>query len=286
MVALDRDSAVAHQKGLIKMLIRTPKAVRTEMEPLLGIIKLYVAVGILLFLRPFFDKCRAMISFACVYDLLPAGDCLFTEAPRPNTLLRGIISRASLDPGFLVYKKETIECLLDVYEAISGLDHLVHNGSGMTTAEVDRILSFAKRTETTVFSESDAQYEPAERVNMCCQLSSQTFWKIVRNRRRFHELQSKDEIPEVQMILKHIQQLEPLHWIRNAPEIFTWIVFTGAAASTSERSRVAFVSYAGTVLTAIDAESLTLTRKGFYYFRWLRSLDKNRISPSVLEVKP
>lgn len=47
MVALDRDSAVAHQAGLLKMLIRTPKSFRTEIGPLIGIIKLYVATGVI-----------------------------------------------------------------------------------------------------------------------------------------------------------------------------------------------------------------------------------------------
>jgi hypothetical protein len=47
MVALDRDSAITHQTGLLKMLLRTPKSFRTEIGPLIGIIKLYVAIGII-----------------------------------------------------------------------------------------------------------------------------------------------------------------------------------------------------------------------------------------------
>lgn len=46
MVALDRDSAVTHQRGLVKMLLRTPKSFRTEIGPLIGIVKLYVAIDV------------------------------------------------------------------------------------------------------------------------------------------------------------------------------------------------------------------------------------------------
>jgi hypothetical protein len=226
-----------------------------------------------------------MLSFACIYELYPKWDCLFSEAIRPNTLLRIIVSQASLGTGLVVYKKETIESLLDVYEAISGLDHLIHSDPDMITPEVDRILSFAKVNVTIDFIEDDLQHEPMERVNACCQLACQAFWKTVRSRRRYQQIQSSDEMPEVQMILKHILQLEPIYWIRNAPEIFTWITFTGAAASTTEKDRVAFVSHAGTILTAIDAESLTLARQGFRYFCLLRKLSGHDEPSSVLDKK-
>lgn len=42
MVALDQKSAVLHQKGLVKMLLSTPKTLMDELGPLIGVIKLYV----------------------------------------------------------------------------------------------------------------------------------------------------------------------------------------------------------------------------------------------------
>lgn len=44
MLALDRDSAVAHQKGLVKMLLATPQSFRADIAPLIGIVKMCVAI--------------------------------------------------------------------------------------------------------------------------------------------------------------------------------------------------------------------------------------------------
>lgn len=213
-----------------------------------------------------------MLSFACIYDLPPMWDCLNSESIRPSTLLRNIVSEASLGAGAVVYDKGIIESLLDVYEVISGLDHLVYSDYDTTAREVDRVLAFAKTNSATILIENHVHHEPAERIYASCQLACQVFWKIVRHRHRFEQIQQRNGIFEVQLLLKHIYQTEPLYWIHNAPEIYTWIAFTGAAASITERDRVAFVSHAGTILTAIDAESLTLARQGWRYFRLLRNL--------------
>lgn len=55
MVALDRASAIAHQKGLIKMLLLTPKPVRDGIGPLLGVIKLYGSKPFDVISRPNFN---------------------------------------------------------------------------------------------------------------------------------------------------------------------------------------------------------------------------------------
>jgi hypothetical protein len=44
MVSLDRGSAVAHQKGLVKMLLAAPKTFRDHIGPLIAIIKMYVII--------------------------------------------------------------------------------------------------------------------------------------------------------------------------------------------------------------------------------------------------
>jgi hypothetical protein len=77
---------------------------------------------------------------------------------------------------------------------------------------------------------------------------------------------------DVRQLLEHLSQIEPLYWIRNAPELFTWAAFTGAAASKHQDTCVTFISKAGTVLTAIENEDLTLIRQGWRYYRLLKRL--------------
>ncbi|KAL4876187.1 hypothetical protein BJY04DRAFT_210742 [Aspergillus karnatakaensis] len=251
MVGLDRDSAVTHQKGLGRMLLQTPKAFRADIGPLIAIVKLY--------------------------------DCLYSKFVRPKTLLRNIVSRASLETGSAFYQKETIEKLLDVYEVVSRLDHLLDSDNDMV-AEVDRILSLATINDSALVFESDLHHNPVDRINACCQLSCEAFWKILRRRRRFEQMGINDGArSEATMILEHIQNIEPLYWIRNAPETFAWVVFTGAAACSTGKDRAAFVGHAGTILTAVDGESLTLTRQGWRYFQLLRKLAGHEITHSVLD---
>jgi hypothetical protein len=45
MVALERDLAVTHQKGLVKMLLATPECLRADIGPLIAIVKVYVAIS-------------------------------------------------------------------------------------------------------------------------------------------------------------------------------------------------------------------------------------------------
>ncbi|CEL04015.1 hypothetical protein ASPCAL05149 [Aspergillus calidoustus] len=260
MVALDRESAVAHQKGLVKMLLATPKSFRADIGPLIAIVKL------------------AMLSFACIYDMLPIWDCLYSNTIRPNALLRNIVSRAVLDSERILYYKETLDAILDVYEAVSRLDHLVDADEPRISAEVDTVLSFARSNNTLTQTEHSQEYDSKWRINLCCQLSAQLLWNILRRPRqsRGHAEQIQNTTDnggsEIERILKHIQQVEPLYWITHAPDVFTWIVFTAAAASSTLPVRVAFISRAGTVLTAVDGESLSLIRQGWRYFWLLRRL--------------
>ncbi|KAL2816538.1 hypothetical protein BJX63DRAFT_138661 [Aspergillus granulosus] len=270
MIALDRDSAAAHQKGLVKMLLVTPKSFRADIGPLIAIVKV------------------AMISFACIYDMLPIWDCLYSESIRPNVLLRNIVTRATLENEQGLYQKQTIDAILDVYETVSRLDHLVHSDQASIISEVDRVLSFSSTGDGIVLDVQDGQYNMAtgERINICCQLACRVFWKTLlqrRGRRPFDQDSNTIEDPELKQILKHLQQLEPWYWIRNAPEVFTWIVCTGAAASSTQADRVAFVSHAGTILTAIDGEQLTMTRQGWRYFCLLRRLGGHDEPLAVLE---
>ncbi|KAL3440914.1 hypothetical protein BJX65DRAFT_314311 [Aspergillus insuetus] len=249
MVALDRDSAFAHQKGLVKMLLATPKSFRADIGPLIAIVK------------------WAMLSFACIYDMLPIWDCLHSNAVRPNTLLRNIVSKATLEEEPTIYYKQTIAGILDVYEAVSRLDHLVHAEEDRISAEVDIALSLGPIDYAFTQADLRAQKDPKVTANICCQLSCQLFWKTLRRRRQQeHADQTRNATNthenEIGQILQHLDKIEPLYWISHAPEAFTWIVFTGAAASSTQTDRVSFVSRAGKILTAIDDERLSLIRQG------------------------
>ncbi|GAQ46164.1 hypothetical protein AtubIFM55763_009758 [Aspergillus tubingensis] len=254
MLALDRDSAVAHQKGLVKMLLATPQSFRADIGPLIAIVKI------------------AMLSFACIYDVLPVWDCLSSESVRPNTILRNVVSRATLGNDESSFEKETADAILDVYEAISRLDYIVHGERGSISAEVERALSFATTKSWTGRPESSLPLTPPETLNVCCQICCELFWKVLL--RSSHSQQAPDMAGDhaVRQLLKYLSQIEPLYWIRNAPEVFTWAAFTGAAASEHQDTCVAFISKAGTILTAIDDEELTLIRQGWRYFRLLKGL--------------
>jgi hypothetical protein len=177
----------------------------------------------------------------------------------------------------MISYKQTINGILDVYEAVSRLDHLVHAEEDRISAEVDIALSPGPINYTFTQADLRAQKNPKETVNICCQLSCQLFWKTLRRRRRQeHADQTRHATDthenEIGQILQLLDKVESLYWINYAPEVFTWIVFTGAAASSTQTDRVAFISRAGTVLTAIDDESLSLIRQGWRYFRLLRRL--------------
>jgi hypothetical protein len=219
-----------------------------------------------------------MLSFACIYDMLPIWDCLYSNTIRPNALLRNIVSTAVLDSERILYYKETLDAILDVYEAVSRLDRLVDADEPGISAEVDTVLSFARSNNSLTQTEHSQEYDSKWRINLCCQLSAQLLWNILRRPRqsRGHaepiQNTTDNGESEIERILKHIQQVEPLYWITHAPDVFTWIVFTGAAASSALPDRVAFISRAGTVLTAVDGESLSLIRQGWRYFWLLRRL--------------
>lgn len=209
-----------------------------------------------------------MLSFACIYDVLPIWDCLFSESIRPNTLLRSIVSRTIFGHAESLLQKETADAILDVYEAISRLDHLVDEDRCRIVAEIERAVSFA----TTATGAGRGENPSPDRLDVCCQITSRIFWAMLQPQSHFQQSAESTESHEIQRLLKHLSHIEPLYWIHNAPEIFTWITFTGAAASGHQDARAAFISQAGTILTAIDDENLTLLRQGWRYFRLLKKL--------------
>ncbi|KAL4947947.1 hypothetical protein BDW69DRAFT_189725 [Aspergillus filifer] len=103
LVALDKVSAAAHQKGLVRMLLSTSQEQRDGLGPLIAIVKV------------------AMLSNVCIFDLPPIWGCLQSEAVRPSSALRSLITGTV---AFALHKS-TMDKILDVYEAVSGLDYLL-----------------------------------------------------------------------------------------------------------------------------------------------------------------
>ncbi|GKZ66249.1 hypothetical protein AnigIFM50267_011097 [Aspergillus niger] len=257
MVALDHDSAVAHQRGLVKMLLATPKSFRNNIGPLIAIVKI------------------AMLSFACIYDMQPIWDCLYSESVRSSSLLRNLVSRAALGNGGSLFQKQTMDGILDVYEAVSRLDQFFHaDRSSTSSIECEWAHILARSSPTTPWTDRHNYLTSSEKLNACCHLSCSIFWTTLR-RRQLHDEQapgSTDQDQLNQVLLNYILQVEPLYWIQNAPEAFTWVAFTGAAASTQPGLRANFINHAATVITAIDGEDLTLIRQGWRYFGLIKRL--------------
>ncbi|OJJ67026.1 hypothetical protein ASPBRDRAFT_200631 [Aspergillus brasiliensis CBS 101740] len=255
MVALDQDSAVTHQRGLVKMLLATPKSVRNDIGPLIAIVKI------------------AMLSFACIYGMQPTWDCLDSESVRPNSLLRNVVSRVALGTGRSVFQKQIMDGILDVYEEVSRLEHCSN-----THEEFERAHPLATSDLTIPLSENiHDRLTPSERLNACCSLSCHIFWKALRGRRQRQSPGEQNPSPTdqdrlIRELLHCLLQVEPLYWIRNAPEAFTWAAFTGAAASSQPDLRATFINHAATVITAIDGEDLTLIRQGWRYFGLVKGL--------------
>ncbi|GKZ32780.1 hypothetical protein AbraIFM66950_002404 [Aspergillus brasiliensis] len=263
MVALDQDSAVTHQRGLVKMLLATPKSVRNDIGPLIAIVKI------------------AMLSFACIYGMQPTWDCLDSESVRPNSLLRNVVSRAALGTGRSVFQKQTMDGILDVYEEVSRLDQCVHADHTCNIHEdFERAHPLATSDLTIPLTEPHNPLTSSERLNACCYLSCHIFWKALQGRRRRQSPGEQTPRPMdhyglIRELLKYLLQVEPLYWIRNAPEAFTWAAFTGAAASSQPDLRATFINHAATVITAIDGEDLTLIRQGWRYFGLVKGLEGN-----------
>jgi hypothetical protein len=190
------------------------------------------------------------------------------------------VSRATFGNGNIFFEKETTEVILDVYEAISRLDHLVHADRYCIHTEVERALSFRRMSNWAETVEGNHHFSPLERLNLCCQICCQLFWKIIRRPSQTQQALNVTEDHDLQQLLKQMSQIEPLYWLRNAPEVFTWAAFTGAAASKDQDACVTFISKAGTILTAIEDEELTLIRQGWSFLRLLKRLggDDNQLA--------
>lgn len=218
-----------------------------------------------------------MLLLACVYEQTPIWDCLYSESIRPNLLLKGVVSRATVEDNGSIFEPETIDAILDVYEAVSRLDCLIDDDLN-DSAELGRAFSFAKTSHSAIRVEFDHSLTSSQRLNICCRLCCQIFWNLLQHQLYPEKITSSSGNWETGQLLREFTQMEPLYWIKNAPDVFAWVVSTGSASSNSRAECVAFVSQAGLILTAVDDEDLSLIRRGWRYFCLLKRLSRTRDS--------
>lgn len=215
-----------------------------------------------------------MLLFACVYEQTPIWDCLYSKSIRPNSLLKEVVSKAAVKDNGSMFEPETMNVILDVYEAVSRLDCLI-DGDLNASAELGRAFSFVKTSHSATRVEFDHSMTSSQRLNICCRLCCQIFWKLLQQHLYPENITSSSGNWETGQLLREFTQIEPIYWIKNAPDVFAWVVSTGSASSNSRAECVAFISQAGPILTAVDDEDLSLIRRSWRYFCLLRRLSRN-----------
>lgn len=250
------------------MLISRHKPRIDELGPLIGVIKLYV-------MRPFIlcsdtqQNHRTMLSYSCVFDTPPVWDSLYDESTRSSSIFRSIVSSSVFKKAGMLFKEEIIESILDLYEAFSKMDQLSDASDATIIAQTEHVLALARNETLSHFLETrKAAVDNISRVNACCQLCCLIFWDLLRLRLLRVNISTINE--NVKRLQELMANIDYSFWIRRAPEVFTWITFTGAAGCIDANDRGAFIHRGSTILTAVDSESLTLMTQGWKYFCLLR----------------
>lgn len=214
-----------------------------------------------------------MISLSCVFDVSPALDCLLSSAICPNAILRNLLASTSSTDNGSLYEDKVRESILDVYEAVSHLDHLIRTDTASMRAKFRSPSSLNEQHDIPVPKENwKEELDAVARLNICCQLSCLLFWRMLKLRGLIYQEMEVGNVEEIKLLLEVLMGVDPSFWTLNAPEALTWIIFTGAAASLDRKTRAAFIHLGGIVVTAIDSEELLLARQGWTYFRLLQDL--------------
>ncbi|KAJ6120641.1 hypothetical protein N7523_004921 [Penicillium sp. IBT 18751x] len=214
-----------------------------------------------------------MIAVACVFDTPLVWDSLLSGSVRPNSILRNLVTSGAFGKNGPIYGKETVDAILDVYEAVSKLDHLIHADAASIDRELGQVLLSNKcDDQSDRIQTMSAPSNTVDRVNACCQLSSSIFWKLLKGRAQTHAGTPSSDPEEVILLLKHLTTVESQYWIQNAPEALTWIVFTGVAASIDKQARERFIQFGGNLLAAVDSDSLVMIRQGWRFCGLLKKL--------------
>ncbi|KAJ6016407.1 hypothetical protein N7540_010998 [Penicillium herquei] len=213
-----------------------------------------------------------MLVLSCVFDVAPDWDCLLSHSVRPNTILRNIVASAFFHDNRSILEKATVDAILNVYEAVSQFNYIHQAAASFTSDMLKRVLSVANQDDLSKFIlTKTVPLNTADRVNVCCQLCSLMFWKLLKDRTRL-ESDMPTKMEETELLMDHLMKIKSRYWIQNAPETLIWIIFTGVAASIDEKDRGRFFEIGGTSIAAIDSDSLSLARQGWRYFGLLRRL--------------
>jgi hypothetical protein len=210
-----------------------------------------------------------MLSYSCVFDTPPILDCLLAESARSNSILRSLVSSSAFHKDGTLFDEETIESILDVYEAFSKLDQLSDASDTIITTQLEQVLTLTRNDIITRLPETkESPMDSISRMNACCRLSCSIFWELLRLRSQRTNISVINE--KVKLLIDLMANIDYSFWIQKAPEAFTWITFTGAAGCIDANDRGTFIHRGSTILTAVDSESLTLMTQGWKYFSLLR----------------
>lgn len=220
-----------------------------------------------------------MLSYSCVFDTPPVWDYLLVGSARSNSLLRNLVSSSKFHKAGTLYEEQTIESILDVYEAISTLDQISNSSDAMIARQLEQVLASTRIASISQLLETkEPPMDTISRMNACCRLCCLIFWELLRmcsQRTNRSVINGK-----VKLLLDLMTNIDYSFWIQQAPEAFTWITFTGAAGCVDANDRGTFIHRGSTILTAVDSESLTLMTQGWKYFGLLRKVSGLCISPA------
>ncbi|KAJ5925571.1 hypothetical protein N7454_008210 [Penicillium verhagenii] len=225
-----------------------------------------------------------MIALSCVFDIPPDWDCLLSPGIRSHSILRNLVASAFFHGNRSILEKATVDTILNLYEAVSQLSQVNEVDAPYIGEVIGQLVSRAKQDGLlNPIPRKPAPLSTADRVNICCQLCSLIFWKLLEGRARLEVGSPATIVEETKLLLEVLTKVEPRYWIQNAPETLTWIVFTGIAGSLDEKDRGRLFEIGGTSLAAIDSDSLALVRQGWRYFVLLRRL-AGLSSPSEMPI--
>jgi hypothetical protein len=217
-----------------------------------------------------------MLSLECVFDIPLAWGCLLSGTVPATSILCNLIASTNFSRSGSLFEAESVESILDVYKAMSHLDHVSQADAATVTVKMQNPSALRHNEFSIPTKNSKQPLDAARRLNVCCQLSCYLFWKKLRA--HLYQKVEMENVEEIKLLLEILTDVDPSFWISNAPEAFTWIIFTGAAASMNEKTREAFIHLGGTVITAIDSEDLLLGTQGWRYFRLLQNLGSSTLS--------
>jgi hypothetical protein len=189
------------------------------------------------------------------------------------------VSSSTFQKVGTLYEEQTVESILDVYEAISRLDQISNSSDAVITTQLEQVLALTRIDIISHLLETkEPPMDTISRMNACCRLSCLIFWELLRMCSQRTNMSVINE--KVKLLLALMTNIDYSFWIRKAPEAFTWITFTGAAGCIDANDRGIFIHRGSTILTAVDSESLTLMTQGWKYFGLLRSVTGLCTSPA------